>query len=488
MMNGRKIVPVSVSGLDCFTNTVLTLVNFQYGEYQKALWDSWLFNYKENEKAISKRIKIPSNVYIENACKFYGVNVVERYVDKSSFVKEICNLISENGPVMVCIDTFFCEWYDNYHKKHSSHIFLVERYEKGFFHICDTMPIRVDIQLSSENLLRGFKWLKYISFQKKVCIEPIKLSSFLHYTVDRKIRNREIKALSDFVKNLSYEILHEEIDKTGYVWSIPILNCIRRVYGSRNHFMEVIDYIYISSKDIRCLDIKEVYKEIVCIWGKVTNTLYRFYFKKHDRELYEKVIRYLVEALNKEESMIDYLTRNENKRFERRKMCSHQIDLNFNFFSHFFEEKDFIRNTKIQNGKIWECESIDFSFPAVESNNCMVCDKQKLVVKGKNVKQIHFIGYSVWGDQVDDIFFLMEDGTIQKREISISDWCTGPSFAESIIWEGEFVEKKSNLIYKGYIYDFILEFEFDENIDLIIMPSNKNIILFALVTLALGGN
>lgn len=61
-MNDKKIVPVNILGLDCFTNTVLTLINYRYGEYQKVLWDSWLFVYNEKEKSISKKVKIPSNI------------------------------------------------------------------------------------------------------------------------------------------------------------------------------------------------------------------------------------------------------------------------------------------------------------------------------------------------------------------------------------------------------------------------------------------
>lgn len=480
-MNDKKIVPINILGLDCFTNTVLTLVNYRYGEYQKVLWDSWLFVYNEKEESISKKVKIPSNIYIQNAYKYYGIRVTKKQVDRNNLVCDICYLINENGPAMVCIDTFYCEWYENYQKEHSKHIFIVERYEDGFFYIYDTMPIRVNIRMSFRKLVQGFIWVKFVLFQRISYSEPIKLTSFLDYTVNRKKSNHEIKALNDFVENLSYENLRMEVDKSGYVWSIPILNYIRRIFGSREHFVEVIDYIYSTSNDTRCVEIKENFKEVIRLWGKITHTLYKFYFKKNDKELCDRIINYLGEVIKEENRMVTYLVEYSNESYATKKMSNYEICLPLNFSSHFFEDKDFIKKTQLQCGVRWNCGNFSFMFPAMECNNCMTCNEQRIVVKKKNVKKIHFIGYSVWGNQVDDLVFYMFDGVTLKKEISLSDWCTGATFAENTIWEGEFVEKVSDLIYKGCIYDFIIEFVVGENIDTIIMPCNEHIILFAIV-------
>lgn len=480
-MNDKKIVPVNILGLDCFTNTVLTLINYRYGEYQKVLWDSWLFVYNEKEKSISKKVKIPSNIYIQNAYKYYGIKVIKEQVDRNNLVGDISYYIKKNGPVMVCIDTFYCEWYENYSKEHSKHIFIVERYEDGFFYIYDTMPIRVNIKMSSKKLVQGFIWMKFVLFQRIPYSDSVKLTSFLDYTVNRKRSNHEIESLKDFVEDLSYENLYMEVDKPGYVWSIPILNYIRRIFGSREHFLDVIDYIYSTSNDARCIEVKENFKEVIRLWGKITHTLYKFYFKKNDKKLCDRIINYLAEVLKEENRMITYLVEHSNEPSITKKMNNYQILLPLNFSSHIFEDKDFIKKTPLQCGVRWNCENLSFMFPEMESNNCMTCNEQRLVVKKENVKKIHFIGYSVWGDQVDDLVFHMSNGDTIKKEISLSDWCTGAIFAENNIWEGEFVEKESNIVYKGGIYDFVIEFDFKANIESIVMPCNEHIILFSIV-------
>lgn len=476
------IYPICVQGLDCYTNSILTLINHHFGEYQKALWDSWVFVYdKKISKKISDKIEISSSLCMKNIAKFYNAKVKSVKISKREICEDVINAIKNNGPIMVCLDTYYCNWYENYKETHFSHVFILESYHQNSFIACDTMPLRTNIEILPGDLEKGFVWAKRLSGLMN--IKEFTLSSFLTHTINRKEKMQEIQKMKGLVQDFEYSIVIEELDyEYGYdVWSIPLLYNIRKVYGSRLQFGDVLRYVKKDSDKEICEEIGDMYREVVQLWGKIVNVLYKFVYRKKDINLFNRLKMYLEEIVEKEEDVYTRLKENDIKK-SNSNLKSIQVCLKENTFSHFFFDKDFTRLSAIETGVNWSIDKYNFIFPKIENNknNCMFCEGQKIEIMKKDVIGVQFVGYSTWGNQVDYINFYLSD-KVDKREVALSDWCLGASFGETILWKGRFLFHKENSLYNGYIYGLTENFEKSKELLYIELPNNKDIIFFAIL-------
>ena len=62
----KKMEVISLDGLDCYENSLLTILNWKYGEILYALWDSWDFSYDIKKKLIGEKIELPMSNIINN--------------------------------------------------------------------------------------------------------------------------------------------------------------------------------------------------------------------------------------------------------------------------------------------------------------------------------------------------------------------------------------------------------------------------------------
>ena len=60
----KDMLPISIVGLDCYINSLLTVVNWKLGEYHLAFWDAWCFQYSP-AKSLGEAIEYPMS-YVAN--------------------------------------------------------------------------------------------------------------------------------------------------------------------------------------------------------------------------------------------------------------------------------------------------------------------------------------------------------------------------------------------------------------------------------------
>lgn len=479
--------PISVEGLDCLVNSYLSLLQRDLGEYQYAFWDTWAFCYnKTDNHKIGHAINLPMSIYLDNIQQYYLSDMEELFFDNwEVFRQSALESLRDQVPIVVCVDTFYCSWYDNYGKTHSKHTFLLMDYVDSVWKVIDTMPRRININFTDEDLRKGIFWARKVVFLRRNGEKN--LSQFLLHTLKRKEEKKEQYYLEQFVHDFIEVDLEEELEFGTYVWSVPILRNIRRNYYSRKQFLEYAEFLKKQEDVVFVEYITDLFHPIISEWAVVMNVFYKMQISrkinKKDKiqECLETIaikereaIYKVTEVLHNREILKDYSTGGNREFF--------QINLDFNEYSHFFETKDFIRKTEIPTGILWEKDNVRFVFPKVaETNdNCVKCIGQKIAMPDKDIKKIHFIGYATWGNQMTQ-YQLHYDGEIITRELTITDWCMKPEFMETVLWRGSFIQKGTEIEYFGHIFDVVIPVEEEKKLIHIQLPDCERVILFAIV-------
>lgn len=483
-----KLKPVTVEGLDCLVNSHLTLLQHDFGEYQYAFWDTWIFCYDQSSQySFGEAINIPMRIYHENIKHYYSADIEKISIEPwGDFKSTALGLLEEDVPIIVSVDTYYCNWYENFRKSHSEHTFIITSYKNDFWDVLDTVPPRAGLKMAEDDLRQGIFGAHKVKFSKRN--ERKSLMQFLEHTLERKKKKFEQENLEQFVKDFDEVHLEDEIIYNKYVWSVPILRNVRRIYYSRKQFLEYVDYLKTEKDSSLVSFINENFTPIIVNWAVIMNVLYKMQIS-HRINQKDKIRNILDEVAQKEneffkkitkviscpELLADYGTQ-KNTEFI-------QLSLEYNGYSHFFETKDFVRKTELEEGKLWVKEGVRFNFPKISNGryNCMHCKGQTIELPRGKIETIHLIGYATWGNQIASYQIIDEEENIEG-ELMFSDWCVKPQFAEKVLWKGQFNQKGTKINYVGRIFDVKIPLAGRKTASYLKLPDCEEVVLFAIVS------
>lgn len=475
------MLPVSIVGLDCYINSLLTVVNWKLGEYHMSFWDSWCFRYVPSV-SLGESVEYPMSYVLSNLQYYYNY-VFENLedVDNEKVLLKIIEILDCNMPVVVCIDMYFCNWTENYKKDHAEHIVVINGYKNSKFSIIDTMPVQTGIEIEFSELHDGIIWAKKVDFHIN-SFEYITVEKFLKYTMVRIENNKEFEQFEKFVIEISTEKLSKDLQCKGYIWSIPILNNLRRLYGNRKQFLLILEKVESSQATEKFLveKVRTIYQEVIKQWGVIVNLLYKYRTvgkigKNNDiKERFERLL--LLERTVYAE-IGDLLLKNDTEGIKETKTLLHKIIFQNNFQSHFSGNEDFEYFSELPQELVVGSKTIKFEF-IENQNNCISCSGQQQVIDNFQVIKLHFIGYSIWGNQIGNVKLTFSDCE-NIFELRLSDWCLGENFCEKILWEGKFIKKNENgEVCHAYIYDAELVLPSNKKLTKIALPENDKMLLF----------
>lgn len=483
-----RIEPITIDGLDCYTNIILSVINWKYSNYQLAFLDTWDFMYDEKKEAIGEKMHLSLEHIICNAQKIYGLNIYAcKENDKNKLLNKAIKFVKSQIPVIVCCDTFYINWYEDYNKKHSFHSFIICSVIENKIKVIDTLPPKSNVFIEYNDLLKGIQWVEVCSFENK-SIPKIRLKDVICRTITRKSSKNEVELLKKLCSDLSTQDIWSQIFVEKYVWSIPLLNNIRRVYGSRVQYKMLVNYM---AENENAQSQKEIFNDffepIIFEWGMVVNLFYKMRINQKKEILNQKIIPHLKKLIVAEQKAMDMMQDMANDSF----WCENssvqvpktfvQLPVAYNFHSHFFEKGDFVRRTELKTNVIWETPNIKFKFLINNEKNCLICKGQKIKLPVQYIKRIHFVGYATWGNQIEELVLEYENRKVTV-DFAITDWCLYPAFDEKILWHGKFEQQNSGGdVYNGYIFDRMIDVENTEKLFNICLPICKKIFLFAIV-------
>lgn len=477
----KDMLPISIVGLDCYINSLLTVVNWRLGEYHLAFWDSWCFQYSP-AKSIGETIEYPMSYVMKNLQKHY--NYVFKNLepdDKNKRVSHMIKILEANMPIVLCMDMYCCSWTENYGKDHVEHIVVVNGYKNGKFLILDTMPVRVGIEVDVLELLEGIIWAKQVDFSKGE-EEKITIESFLKYTLTRIEENQEFEQFKRFVGEISTEKLSQDLQYKGYVWSIPLLNNLRKLYGNRKQFLLVLEEISSGEDTNKFLaeEIRIIYEEIIKQWGVIVNLIYKFRTMgkiKPNNDIKERFEHLVTLEKTTYIEIQDLLQKNSKMGLLKRQTELFEIVFQNNFQSHFSGNEDFKRISELPQELVVGNVNVKFEFDE-NCNNCISCCGQQKEIAVDRVTKLHFVGYSTWGNQIGNVVLSFVDCE-ENIEMQLSDWCLGENFCEKIVWKGKFLTKDDKKeVYNAYIYDVELRISSDKQLTKVTLPQNEKMLLF----------
>lgn len=282
-----------------------------------------------------------------------------------------------------------------------------------------------------------------------------------------------------FLEHIKKTDLQNELEIDAYIWSIPLLDNVRKVYGSRIQFFELFKTLKYPYK---VCELEKVMQPIMAEWGIIVNLLYKMKLgKNYDKTEFLKRLNRVIEFEKKAEFTIEVMLENNMEILDKERDYV-LLKMDFNANSHFFEKKNLIRLTKWEHG-IHEENDITKLFLSqnyLKEDNCFLCNGQEFTVQLRKVKRIHFLGYATWGDQVETIKIKYED-EVCFNDFAFSDWCNHPSFGEEVIWKGDFESLNDSTKYCGKIYDMYISVRSDKLLKSFIVPNCKNIVLFTII-------
>ena len=452
------------------------------------LWDTWVFCYDQSEQySFGEAINIPMRIYHENIKRYYSTDIEKMSIESwGNFKSTALRLLEKDVPIIVCVDTYYCNWYENFKKSHSEHTFIVTNLKNDFWDVIDTVPPRAGLQVSDEDLRQGILGAETAKFFKRN--EEKSLMQFLEHTLERKKKKFEQENLERFVKDFDQVNLEDEIIYDKYVWSVPILRNVRRIYHSRKQFIEYIDYLKKEKDSVLVSFINEKFTPIIVDWAVVMNVLYKMQIS-HRINQKDKIGRILEEVEHKEKEFFEMLMKVLScpellADYDTQKNTEFiQLSLDYDNHSHFFETRDFVRKTELEAGQLWIKQGVRFKFPKVGDGtyNCICCKGQIIALPKGKIEAIHLIGYATWGNQLANYQIIAEEGKI-NGEIMFSDWCVKPQFGEKILWEGQFVQNETKINYIGRIFDVKISMAGRETASYLKLPNCKEIVLFAIVS------
>lgn len=475
--------PISIAGLDCSIACMLTLANWQIKEYQLAFWSSWEFNYDREFSLFGERLDISMSTVLYNLKTNYFCEELELQIG-TNITENIRKSIQNNMPIIVALDSYYCPWSDNYKEKHVNHVIVISGICKNGFYAVDTMPIKENVFIGKNDIANGIISAKVVRFSKK---ESKNCIDFLNNVLNRKQTNQEILKMECFNQDIKECSWNQEFDFQEYVWAIPIMRSVRRIYGSRIQFLECVKY-FKSENIMLCEYIEDIFKPIITEWGILLNILYKARISNVYDNVGIRITNRMKKILEIEKCVIGDL----KDKLINKKILSNEkvikkmylpIKCYFNSVSHFYETKDFIRRTPFPS-IVYDNKGLvlmKMHKDVLDCGKCMVCKKQSFDITSDKIVRIHLIGYGTWRNQSECIRIFYEHENYEDVEIQLSDWCLGASFGEEVLWRGKFDMVNGNDIYNGYIYDSVVRVNGKRKISKFRLPENEKMILFGIV-------
>ncbi len=127
--------------------------------------------------------------------------------------------------------------------------------------------------MADEDLRAGILSAQIARFSKRK--QSKNLQQFLEHTLSRKKHQFEQEKLEQFVKDFDEINLETEITYDTYVWTVPMLRNIRRIYYSRKQFLEYVFYLKEEQDESLVSFINDRFTPIIVDWAVIMNVLYK---------------------------------------------------------------------------------------------------------------------------------------------------------------------------------------------------------------------
>lgn len=516
---------------NCLENLINSVTQYYGRSCELMSLYSWLFRYNreiyKEEHSFGNAITDSTfGKSLESLAKYHGV--IMNYNDKklfNEFSKVIQEEISNDRPVIICMDTFYCPWYvTDYNKLHTMHYCLVIDIdnENKIFSIVDTQFAQEAVQVSFDYIEKGYNDFYTIHITdsdldnmnwKDILSETIK---YMKNTLEGKTFEELRSFADDFESYICFSTEIRGYENTPLKSSI--FKKIHTLSNKRKQYSRVFEFIRdkFEVKDMEVMAYRM--KNIADRWSSTFGLLCKAFYK-NDNAIISRVSDKLRTLADLEEELFNDLcclcldkkivgcevAKSEhdcnevkvhtfveleeyfnNKGYGEVKKQNEMSDLS-NQIAEFSDGHKFFVLDELEYKSELCIENMKFRIPGFKHNNFdnVVCLGQKIEIKENAYDCIMVLGSADLGDHFEDLIIEFTDGTIEKICIQMSNWCkNAPYFDEKIAWTGKRAQVVNNetvvVPFDVHIFGKNYKINSDSYIKALILPDCPNMHIFSL--------
>ncbi|MCI9541781.1 MAG: hypothetical protein HFG39_12160 [Lachnospiraceae bacterium] len=527
-MNTQKNDKIDIIHIDrngynsiyCLDDCIATIAHKENLDYQLIYLDMHkiTYDYKvalKNNKVISGlcSTKQEDNTYVYLQ-KYHGIMIKDYFeLTKDEVLIKIENELANGKCVLVRLDSYYCDWDVLYQKEHTKHLGLCIGLDIDNVILCDPFyglnNIKMNIQafidanhgrISTYDIKIGSS--KLDEFCKNKILSTCFESQIFEYRL-----NSISKIACAYGEIFKFETEYNDFDE-----ALESFDAILDILIRTSKFYNLLKYLKPVDGNIQA-----IMNEVIGSWVVVKNTLFKGFFK-HKDDTGIKLKKRILEILENEKKIYNYYCQGEACRVDNiigdnilselkyksleigKSVLFDSIDisklLNNNSFGDYRNDRceaDFTGlNEFLQvNGNesyLQINDTIKVKTYICSNNMCdnVVCEGQKIeIYKDKLYSRIGFIAVSEFGESIDVIKVIYDDGKQQKLHIKISDVNNEPLFEEKTIWRGVTYQKVNNgnmsiRLENAHLYWVEYRINNDNSIKRIILPECSNLHIYGI--------
>lgn len=301
----------------CFYSCIASVAKTWKKEYSLMFTSSWGFKYKfpnsEYFECLGNRIGAgwhsPYSRYLND---YHGLTVNIFKTTKFSDILAITKKeVSNNYPVALFFDSYWCPWNKEFNKNHTNICFLVIDIDEknNLFYCVDPSNSKNIKKLEFDEYKKCIG--KFICFREnKLAKDLVDLPNPLFDATNSFVRADSVSAMRNFAKELeSYNCFYEF--KNFYLENVPILKTLKLIEDSRANMSEAISYYFCKQKQKDELSLSNEFLELAEDWKNLRMIILKLGITQKESNLI-KALEILNQLIHKEEHLSIQMMKNFN--------------------------------------------------------------------------------------------------------------------------------------------------------------------------------
>lgn len=506
----------------CYDTVLATIAKWYKRDYEMIFTGSWNFYLRseslENVSSIGEifEAKIPN--LEKNLEMYHGIKSETLPITSNTEFEElIIKSMIECEPIVVLFNSKFSPWApQNLKESEFMTPYIISGINDNEIQCLDVHYLKGSQAIDKEFFFKGcgqfFKRFIKVSEHRKPDLRQFvqEVTKYLH--IDEQNNNfSNIDKLAKIISEVNFE---EEFRDINNPIESSLFNSLFIVQHNRAVFAMTFNYLFRLYDRIELENLALGLEKTSSKWNSIKSILLKaFLYNKTDKILVSKIVTKMREvcSLEKElfqqlklllgESDLIRLPTTELKTISSDKLfCRKQehVDLN-----HLFNDKAFINIEKDifgnfgMIGKAFLIDQVimnnELKLGDIKFNMCQAykkeydnvsCMGQEIVADVDPYEGIAILGCAEWGNFVDYLVLIYDDGSKQEVRVEFSDWAFPPVYSDYLVYEGNQVDlTKNNPIINGYkanLFAQVYQMNSSKRLMKIILPTCPNIHVFAI--------
>lgn len=522
-MNLGLISLERIDGYSCVDRVIHGIAVWLGKDYEMMFAESWGFKYSrdKNNGLVSSGLSDNTGMKYTLLKEYHGIEISEHMGKCTEYELELIKKeISNNKPVIIEVDNYWCPWnFQSYKRYNLLHWLIVIGfdYETQELICIDAELAKGGKRLDKEHFLKasnGYLLLNYGNPKKEICIESILKNAIDRLVNEEKGINifKQLEELSEDVK-LSLDIDKEVLNHESNPIAANLFQKLYQISCGRKHFALTLKYIDEKKNIPEILPIISMLNLASDNWSSIFGMLAKAYYVKDRKKIINKIASKISEVANLEKQIVISI----------KKILKGDNNLNliseekYDNYSDEIDQYSFIDLTNYLNGKgvcidggtkfeaelsnpnryiilksipqngILSVENMKFDINNMAFNNLdnIFCNGQEIDINKENCKCIMFLACSEFSSYTEEVKVIYENDISETLKLKVTSWLSNkPVYDEVVALSGSGAVNSGDKVnvypFQVSLFAKCYSLKRQGKIKKIIMPNCLNIHIFSI--------